>query len=160
MKILQLLEYSQDLRHSYLDALSKLPWEEFVKERGGTFDSLRNIYLHCLAVLDSWVNHLLKGNPERPKLNYDEYDSMEKIKAYLERVESDTNAYLSRMTPEELSRSFDRTFRDGSVARVTVEDTLVDFFQEETHHRGELIALLWQMNIAPPHMSWSKYLQQ
>ncbi len=28
MKTLQLLEYSQFLRHKYLETLSKLPWEE------------------------------------------------------------------------------------------------------------------------------------
>jgi uncharacterized damage-inducible protein DinB len=34
---------------------------------------------------------------------------------------------------------------------------LLDFFQEETHHRGELIALLWQMDVAPPHMGFIQY---
>jgi uncharacterized damage-inducible protein DinB len=27
-------------------------------------------------------------------------------------------------------------------------------FEEEVHHRGEFIALLWQMGIEPPMMSW------
>ena len=25
---------------------------------------------------------------------------------------------------------------------------------EEIHHRGEIIAILWQMNIQPPDMGW------
>jgi len=25
---------------------------------------------------------------------------------------------------------------------------------EELHHRGEIIAILWQMNFQPPHMGW------
>jgi len=38
------------------------------------------------------------------------------------------------------------------------EDTMIDIFQEETHHQGEFIALLWQMEIEPPHMGWGKYI--
>jgi uncharacterized damage-inducible protein DinB len=33
---------------------------------------------------------------------------------------------------------------------VTVEEILVHVFEEEIHHRGELIALFWQMGIEPP----------
>jgi uncharacterized damage-inducible protein DinB len=45
----------------------------------------------------------------------------------------------------------------GEVVRVTAEDVLIHVFEEEVHHRGELIALLWQMEIEPPLMGW-KYL--
>lgn len=30
---------------------------------------------------------------------------------------------------------------------ISAEDVLIHFFEEEVHHRGELIALLWQMNL-------------
>ena len=49
MDVIKLMEYSQLLRHNYLDAFSKLPWDEFVKDRGASFDSLRNIFLHCVV---------------------------------------------------------------------------------------------------------------
>ena len=45
----------------------------------------------------------------------------------------------------------------GETVEVTAEDILIHLFEEEIHHRGELIALLWQMNIEPPLMGW-KYL--
>ena len=56
MDVIKLMEYSQVLRHNYLDAFSKLQWEEFVKDRGASFDSLRNIFLHCVDILDFFVN--------------------------------------------------------------------------------------------------------
>ena len=45
----------------------------------------------------------------------------------------------------------------GETVEVTAEDILIHLFEEEVHHRGELIALLWQMDIEPPLMGW-KYL--
>ena len=45
----------------------------------------------------------------------------------------------------------------GETVEVTAEDILIHLFEEEVHHRGELFALLWQMDIEPPLMGW-KYL--
>ena len=157
MNTLILLEYNQFLRHKYLETLSRLSWEDFVKDRGASFPSLRDIYLHILFVVNIYFNYILQGNPNYPSINYNEYDSIEKIIKYLDQVESKANDYLSKVTPEELTKKIERKQKDGSTFFAPVEDMLLDFFQEETHHRGELIALLWQMDIAPPHMGFIQY---
>ena len=157
MKILQLLEYSQFLRHKYLETLSKLPWEEVVKDRGASFPSLRDIFLHMVFVVDAYINYALQGNPNYPNIQYNEYDSIEKVKKYMEQVESKANAYLSKVTPEELAKNIERKQKDGSTLHITVEEMLLDFFQEETHHRGELMALLWQDDVEPPHRGFIQY---
>jgi len=102
----------------------------------------------------------LQGVPSFPRINYDNYDSIEKIREYVEQVESEANDYLSKVTPEELSRKIERKQRDGSTTRATVEDYLIHLFQEEIHHIGELVALLWQMDIRPPHMGWLQYINK
>ena len=158
MQVVKMLEYSQYLRHSYFDTLCKLSWDELVKDRGASFDSLRDIFLHCVEVLDRYVNHRCRGKAEPPRIKFEDYDRIEKIKDYFDRVESDSNRYLETVNPEELSKKVLRKFKDGGAVEVTVEDILFDFFQEETLHRGEFIALLWQMNIEPPHLGWTKYL--
>ena len=160
MKIIQLLEYSQYLRHKYLEFIGSLPWDEVVKDRGASFNSLRNIFLHCVTVLDVDINHHIQGDTNYPRINNDDYDNLKKIGKYLEQVESKANAYLSKVTPDELSRKIERKLRDGTSITLTVEDLLFDFFQEENHHRGELIALLWQMDVRPPHLSWGRYLNK
>jgi uncharacterized damage-inducible protein DinB len=159
MKTLKLLEYSQFLRHKYLETLSQLPWEELVKDRGASFPSLRDIYVHIVFVVDAYINYMLQGNPNYPGVNYSEYDSIGKMTKYLEEVESKANLYLGKLTPEDMVRSIERKQKDGSTFPVPVEDILLDLFQEETHHRGELIALLWQMDVTPPHKSFIYYLR-
>jgi len=160
MKVIKLLEYSQFLRHRYLETFSKLPWDEFVKVRDASFDSLRDIFLHCVEVLDRYVNHRIRGNAELPRIRFEDYESIDKVKSYLDRVEAEVNDYLGKITPEELSRVVVRRFNDGSALPLTVEDMLIDIFQEETHHQGEFIALLWQMKIEPPHLGWARYLHK
>jgi len=159
MKTLQLMEYSQFLRHKYLETLSKLPWEEVIKDRGASFPSLKDIFVHMVFVVDAFINHVLQGNPNYPNVNYNEYDSIEKITEYMEGVESRANAYLNKMTPEELVGNVESKRKDGSTLLIPVEDMLIDFFQEETHHQGELLALLWQMDVEPPHMGFIQYMR-
>jgi uncharacterized damage-inducible protein DinB len=160
MKVIQLMEYSQYLRHSYLDTFSKLPWNEFVKGRGASFDSLKDIFLHSVEVLDRYVNNIIQENAEFPRIKFNDYESMDQVKNYLDRVEAHVNEYLRKVTPEELSRKVTRKFKDSTTVQITVEDMLVDFIQEETHHRGEFIAILWQMKIEPPHLGWGKYINK
>jgi len=142
MKILQLLDYSQDLRHRYFQTLSRLPWTEVIKDRGASFPSLRDIFLHMIFVTDAYINYALQGNKNYPEVKPEEYDSIEKIKRYMDDVEIRAGANLAKMTPEQLEKS---------------ETLLLDFFQEETHHRGELLALLWQMDVEPPHRGFFQY---
>jgi uncharacterized damage-inducible protein DinB len=158
--VITLLEYNHYLRRRYLDTLSEIPWDDVVKDQGASFSSLRDIFLHCVVVEDLFINHILQGDTTYPRINYDDYTSIEKIKEYVDQVESNSNAYLNKITPEELSRKVERTRRDGSTTIATVEDYLIQIFQEETHHRGELIALLWQMDVRPPHMGWTQYINR
>jgi len=43
---------------------------------------------------------------------------------------------------------------------VRVEGILIHVAFENVHHFGELIALLWQIDVEPPHMGWIAYLQR
>ena len=158
--ITRLMEYNQYLRHAYFDELKMLPWDELVKDKDASFGSLRNVFLHCIAVFD-FANRLIQENENTfTKIDYEDYDTVEKIQRYMERVESKFNTYLSRITSDELKRKITRTYRSGTTTTSTVEDYLFHFFQEETHHRGEFIALLWQMNVTPPHLGWIRYINQ
>jgi uncharacterized damage-inducible protein DinB len=51
-------------------------------------------------------------------------------------------------------RKYPLTNDAGRDVEVTAEDILIHVFEEEVHHRGELIALLWQMDVEPPLMGW------
>ena len=160
LKIVQLLEYNQFLRKRYFDTIAALPWDEVVKNRDASFDSLRNIFLHCLAVFEYGNTLLRESTAQFPHINYEAYDDIEKIRRYQERVEENFADYLCQLTADELKRQVTRRYRDGRTIVSTVEDNLLHFLLEETHHRGEFIALLWQLDIKPPHLGWIQYLQQ
>jgi len=151
----RLIEYNEDVRHRYLSVLTKLPWSEFVKNREASWYSIRNIFIHTMGAADHWLD-LLTGEKQIRK-EFDEYKTMKDVESYMRQVERRMRSYLNSLTPENLMATFRVKNDAGETIEVTAEDILIHVFEEEVHHRGELIALLWQMDIEPPLMGW-KYL--
>jgi uncharacterized damage-inducible protein DinB len=157
----EIFEYSQFVRNRYLDQLAKLPWEQVTKSRGGSFDSLRNIMLHTIDVENRIICVIAGRATDWVSLDPDEFPDMDSIKKRSEETESKTKAILARLTPVELDRKVEFPSRHPEVPPifVRVEDALIHTALENIHHFGELIALLWQMDIEPPHMGWIAYLR-
>jgi uncharacterized damage-inducible protein DinB len=53
-----------------------------------------------------------------------------------------------------MNKKYAVTGEKHKTTRISTEDVLIHVFEEEVHHRGELIALLWQIGIDPPEMGW------
>ena len=82
---------------------------------------------------------------------------MSEIQDYTDQVQERMRKYLDSLTQDELVKRYKVTNDAGESVETTTEDVLIHVFEEEVHHRGEMIALLWQMDVEPPLMGW-KYL--
>lgn len=58
------------------------------------------------------------------------------------------------MSQDGLLKKYKVTSDAGENVGMSAQDVLIHVFEEEVHHSGELIALLWQMNVGPPLMGW------
>jgi uncharacterized damage-inducible protein DinB len=154
VEVKQLLEYNEKVRHRYFEALAKLPWEEFVKNREASFHSLRNIFIHTLGAIDYWLDFLQeeKSTYKKP----DEYQTYQDIRTRMEYIEKRMRDYLESLPIGGLEKKYTVTNDANETVEITAEDVLIHVFEEEVHHRGELIALLWQMGIEPPLMGWKE----
>jgi len=154
VEVSELLEYNAEVRRRYFTALAKLTWDEFVKNREASWHSIRNIFIHTLGAIDHWLD-FLQG--EKLSKKFDDYKTIGEVQEYMEHVEDRMSKYLNSTWSEGLMRKYRLANDAGQDVEVTAEDILIHVFEEEVHHRGELIALLWQMDIEPPLMGW-KYL--
>lgn len=155
-----LVKYSQSVRKRYLEQLATLPWEQVTKSRGASFDSLRNIMLHTINAEDKLVNYVITGRiKEWVPRNPEEFLSMDSIRKSAEETEAKTRDYLAKLTSTELERKVKFPRPSTQPMLVRVEDILIHTALENIHHFGELIALLWQMDVEPPHMGWLGYIQ-
>jgi len=151
--ISELLRYNERVRREYFESLAKLSWDEFTKNREASFHSIRNIFIHTLNAVDYWLSFLQKEDFKLHR-KFAEYETFQDVKEYMERVEKRMCDYLETLSPSKLNENYTVTDDEGKSCEVTAEDILIHVFEEEVHHRGELIALLWQINVEPPMMSW------
>ena len=149
----ELMEYNHVVRHRYFESLAKLSWKQFTEDREASFNSIRNIFIHTIGAIDYWLDFLQKEDLHSRR-EFDEYNSFDDVRAYMERVEQRMADYLHSLSPKGLEKRYKVTGDDHQVMMITAEDVLIHVFEEEVHHRGELIALLWQMGIDPPSMGW------
>jgi uncharacterized damage-inducible protein DinB len=159
MDIRDLLEYNWYCRRQFLDCMEKLPWSDFVEDRGASFGSIRNIFLHSLEAEQGFLRHLARGKMgDWPNHDYDkEFQNMEAIRKYSEEVEAEGRAYLKKLGPKGLDKPFlipwhKKEFR--------VEDVLVGVVGESVYHNGEIMGLMWQIDAEPPYTDFAGYLLQ
>jgi uncharacterized damage-inducible protein DinB len=157
----KLFEYSQAVRSRYLEQMSALPWAEVVKSRGASFDSLKNVFLHTVDAEDKLVNYVIAGRAKEwvPR-NQDDFVDLDSVRNRTREVESKAKAYVASLKPEDLDRKVELLGAGGQSFMVRVEDVLVATALENIHHFGELIALMWQMDVDPSHMGWLSYLRK
>jgi len=157
----KLFEYSQALRNRYLEQVASLPWAEVVESRGASFDCLRDILLHTIDAEDRLVNYVIPGRTQDwASRNPEEFQDIDSIRKRARDVESKAKAYFVNIKPEELEGKVELPRKGMPTISVKVEDVLIHAALENIHHFGELIALLWQMNVEPSHMGWIGYLQR
>jgi uncharacterized damage-inducible protein DinB len=123
--------------------------------------SLKDTLLHIIWAEDSWINYSIHGleDPNRP-FTYSNYNSWYAIEEYNFKVISKVDHYLSSLTAESLCKNVSRINNDGIKRTALVRDILIHVFTEELHHRGEMIAILWQMDLQPPDMGWLSVMKK
>jgi len=146
--IRDLLAYNGVERRAFFRSFRKISWDELIKNREASFNSIRNIFIHALNAENHWLD-FLHGEPERSYKEFDDYKTLEEIEAYMQHVERRMNKYLKSLSPQGLEKEYHGEGKEKH-KRATAEEILVHIFEEEIHHRGELIALYWQMGIKPP----------
>jgi uncharacterized damage-inducible protein DinB len=145
-----LFEYNWYCNRKFLESMAKLPWENVIEDRGASFGSMRDIFVHILEGEEGWLKTLASGKiDKRPTV----FKDIEAMKQYMDQVEGESRAYIAKLSQAQLTKEF--KLRNNSFP---VEDFLMHVVEEEIHHRGELLCLMWQIDSPPPYRSYLNYL--
>ena len=151
------IEWLVDTRSGYLEALLKLSKEERVKDRGASFPSIQDIFLHILDNNAWWLDSVPRerqGSHHKVKGRL----SASEIRREARRIARSSRRFARSLTPSRLDRSFViRGIRgDGKPfeMRMNLRTIIWHLVEEELQHRGELNALFWQMDLDAPTRAW------
>lgn len=162
--------YNTFVRKKYLSFITKLPKKILTKNREASFPSILDIQTHILDVYRCWFHAYETGEAcerwmHRYETGKDELSdliglSLTQIRRIEKQVDNHVESAMKNMTVEDLSKSFQYTLGSGSRKKIlirSVREMLYHLIEEELQHRGELNALLWQDDIAPPVTSWFEW---
>jgi uncharacterized damage-inducible protein DinB len=131
---------------SYLQTIWSLPVKERYRDRGATFPSLVDMYLHILDDYRFWFIQAYTGKPFK-----DFPLGIRLSRAEAERATRDVDRLVSRflkkLGPKDLDRKF---YIEVDRRSITIRSMLLQMIEGDLQHKGELNALFWQMDMKPP----------
>jgi len=158
MQVSDLVRYNHVVRCLYFEALAKLPWSEVIADKGLSFNSMRNVFLHLTLVEDRWISYII---PERFKEwvdpDFNSFTDNVSLKRYMEQVKERTEDYLGKLSLEEFNREIVVPWGDKPNTKSTIDTALSHMVIEDMIHYGELSAALWQMGLEAPYLGFWRY---
>jgi uncharacterized damage-inducible protein DinB len=125
-------------------AAAKLPDEDYRADRGAFFGSVHGTLNHILLGDRIWMHRFTGTGASYPRLDLILYDRFEDLRAAREAEDERIVSWAETLDDESVARSFTyRTVVDPA-REVTqpLVSALAHFFNHQTHHRGQVHAML------------------
>lgn len=137
-------------------AMSELAPEEFTQAVGGSYGSIRNTLVHAMSAEWGWLERC--GGRERgPRLNPEDYPTLESLVEAWSRVERDAREFLSGLKDEDLSSEVELQNPLGETRSMPVGELMQHAANHSVHHRGQAALLLRMMGHAPGYLDLLVY---
>ncbi len=153
--------YNSFVRKKYLDTIyEKVPEQERYRDRGASFPSIIDIFVHIIDAYRIWFIYAYDDKfSEYQRLRGKNYSKAE-AEDEERKIDSFVHNFLNELSEDDLARSFVFKWDEDEFQRTKIRDMLWHLVEEELQHRGELNALLWQLDIDPPITGWNPWEEE
>ena len=133
------------------DTVAGIPDTAYREDRQSFFGSIHNTLNHLLVVDRLWtgrIEGLDRGVRALDQILYDDFDSLRAARA-----EEDARlvALVDRLGAEDLRAIVTyRRILSGGEQRTRCDHVLITLFNHQTHHRGQVHAMLTRSGVTPP----------
>lgn len=142
--------YNSRVRGKYLNAIWRLPPRERYRDRGASYPSIVDIYLHVLDAYRLWFDEVYSQGPPPAWYPLGQRFSVAEARRETRAIDGRVLGIVRALTPRDLTRRFALPKRWRAPRPITLRALLVHMIEEELQHRGEMNALLWQAGRNPP----------
>jgi uncharacterized damage-inducible protein DinB len=143
-EIAALVEFNAWANHRVLAAAEALTAEQFLKEMGSSFGSVRDTLAHIMGAEWAWLSRL-QGTSPAAMPSVKEYADVTSLRARWTEIETEMKDLVQRMTQADLDEQVDyKTFSYGP-GRNRRWEMIQHVVNHGTYHRGQVTTLLRQM---------------
>jgi uncharacterized damage-inducible protein DinB len=144
-----LLDYHYWARDRLLDAVERLPPDQFTREMRGSFRSIRDTLVHIYSAEWLWFARW-QGQPPTTMLSPDPYPDVETLRTAWRSHEQQMRAFFDRQDDAQIARAIDYRSMAGHAATSILWHMLQHVVNHASYHRGQVTTLLRQLGAAPP----------
>jgi uncharacterized damage-inducible protein DinB len=146
-------------RRGYFETFAKLPPEELSRDRGASFPSLVDILAHSQGALYFWIRNCSPDAFPPPEPETSEPPTVAQLAEFETYLQTHVQRFVNSLRDPDLDRTIARPMGSGSdhTCSIPVREVLWHLVEEELQHRGELNALLWQIDVDAPVYSWTEW---
>lgn len=138
--------------HRLLQACAALKPGEFEAPRTSFFPSIKETLNHIITVDWFYVDGLEGGTRGYQAFEVDEpFDEITSLAQAQAKVDQRLVTLCEDLTPERLVSTV-RLHRGDRIQEERMDDVLAHLFQHQTHHRGQVHAMLSGTSVAPPQL--------
>ena len=147
--ILESFDYTRWADGHMLRAAAELSSEQFTRDMGSSFPSIRDTLVHMLAVHWVWLSRWEGVSPREMPREWKECTLIELRRAWQD-VGARQAVYLSSLTDRDLDRELRYTNTAGQPFAMPLGRSLRHVVNHATYHRGQVATMLRQMGVKPP----------
>jgi uncharacterized damage-inducible protein DinB len=143
-----LYDYDGWANRRILDACAALAPEQFTRDMGSSFRSVRDTLAHILGAQWVWLERFQGRSPGAlPKA--DQFPDLTVLRVRWDEVQRDLLAYVGGLSAGELDGTFEYRTSRGDVFRNVLWQTLQHLVNHGSYHRGQVTTMLRQLGAAP-----------
>jgi uncharacterized damage-inducible protein DinB len=142
--------YNRWANRRLYQAAATLPHEDYRREIGVFFGSLRGTLNHLLVGDRIWMRRLTGSGEAPARLDAILHDGLDELT--LARIAEDERivAFINGLREADLDGSLDYTNTTGAAFRQKRREILAHLFNHQTHHRGQAHAALTRLGMREP----------
>lgn len=143
-----LYEYNSWANQRTLGACASLTPEQFTRDMGSSFRSIRDTLAHIYGAewlwLERWNERIPPGLPSAA-----DFPDLATLRARWTEHDRNLRAYVSSLTPATLQRVIKYKNTRGTPYEGAIEPMLAHVVNHGTYHRGQVVTLLRQLGANP-----------
>jgi uncharacterized damage-inducible protein DinB len=146
--LLALYDYNKWANERVIGALRALPLEDYVREMGGGWPSVRATFVHIAAATDAWAERFA-GREATSLASESDLPGLEDAVAVLIEAHRKHGAHLKSLTPQKTAGPFSWKNLKGEVRSAPFWAVLRHVVNHQTYHRGQISSMLRRLGAKP-----------
>jgi uncharacterized damage-inducible protein DinB len=144
-----LLDFHYWARDRVLDAAQALTPEQYTRDLGSSFKSVRDTLVHLYSAEWAWYQRW-HGTSPTAMLPFDDYPDVHTLRAAWAALEAKMRAHLDSLDDGGLTRVTNYKTLNGQAGASMFWHMLQHVVNHGTYHRGQVTTLLRQLGVRPP----------